>query len=517
MQPVPLNGADADRFWGHAPLPWNPVAGPEVPLLAHISAQAARWPQRLAVVDDDGGLTYAALLAQAAALAAAICRASPPGGPIGLRLADTRANPVALLATLAAGRPAILLDANEPADRLAQIVAASRMALLVSDAPLAGLPCLQPFGHPAAPLVPLPLPVDAPAFVIWTSGSTGQPKGIVHSQRSVAHRAGLLVNTGRLGPEDALLSLNTACGMGGLLNAMAAFIAGATLHRVEVGRAGLSAVLRRVERHGITAVVAVPALYRALARVAGAGQALHSLRWAASNGEALMTADLGLLRQVLAPGCILQMVYGATECQAAMLRHPLGTTPATPQMPVGWPVPGTRWAILDEAGEAVPAGEAGELVIESRYTAMGEWRDGACVPGRMLPLAEPGWRRYRMGDLVRQQGDGCFLVLGRLDRQVKVSGYRIELAEIEAALRRHAGVLDAAVLATTGAAGPELVGFVAAAPSIDWPALRASLTKLLPGPMRPRRLHRLERLPLLAANKIDTGALLLLDARDGRS
>ena len=121
------------------------------------------------------------------------------------------------------------------------------------------------------------------------------------------------------------------------------------------------------------------------------------------------------------------------------------------------------YALLDETGQPVAEGEPGELVLRSRYVALGEWRDGRMVPGRMEPVPDhPGWRSFRTGDVVRVHPDGMIRVLGRVDRQVKINGVLVQPAEIEAVLKAEPRVLDAAVVARTTPSGVMLHGFVAA-------------------------------------------------------
>ena len=500
--------------------PFDLVEGPERPLLSQIADRMAEDSDRLAVDDGVRRLTRAELMGQVAGLAAAIITRIPAGAPVGVRLPDCADVPVALLACLAAGCPAVLLDPADGLERFGRIAAKSRLAAVISDQAVPAYHVIAPGGHPSAPLVPRPAEVGAPAFVVWTSGSTGTPKGIVQSQRSVLYRAGLLVNTAHLAPADRYLSLNTASSMGGLLNAAAAFLSGACLHRVNIAAEGLVGVLDRVERSRITALIAVPALYRALCRLDGAAAQLGSLRVASSNGDALLAADLQLLRAALPGGCAIQMIYGATETQAGMRFVPDGEIPDSGQVAAGRPLPGQQWAIVDEEGHAVPAGQVGELWIRSRYTAIGEWEDGICVPGRLACDGSHGERRYAMGDLVRVRDDGVFVVVGRKDRQLKLDGYRVEPVEIEAALRGHPDVLDAVVLPISTGNSTLLVAFVAAGDSAadDLAAhLRAVLAERLPSAMRPRRLHVVAALPLLPSNKIDAAALRLLDAdRRGR-
>lgn len=503
------------QFLTAATGPFDLAAGPERPLLRQLVDRAAEDPGALAAYDGDRRRTRAEVLADVAALAAVIRARIPPRSPVGVRLPDGVDAPIAWLACLAAGCPAVLLDHTDAPERFATIASTSRLAAVISDQPAPGYDVISPSGHPAAPLSIADVPQGAPAFVVWTSGSTGLPKGIVQSQRSVLFRAGLLIDTGRLGPADRYLSLNAPASMGALLNAVAAFLSGACLHRVDIGRHGLNGVLDRIERSRITALIGVPALYRALCQIDGAAALLTSLRLASSNGDALLAADLAQLRAVLPATCDIQMIYGATETQAAMRIVPRDEIPQTPQVPAGAPLAGVDWVIVDDNGLPVPRGEVGELWIRSRYTAIGEWVDGRCVPGRLLPDGPDGVRRYAMGDLVRMNSAGDFVVVGRKDRQLKLDGHRIEPVEIEAALRAEPDVVDAAVLPLARGTDWCLVAFVAAAAgSPDGLAgrLRTALAARLPAAMRPRTIHVLDRLPLLPGNKIDADALRRIDA-----
>jgi acyl-coenzyme A synthetase/AMP-(fatty) acid ligase len=498
--------------------PFDLVDGPEMPLLALIRDRLLDDPQKPAVDDGSQQLTRAELLAQISSLAAVIADQVSGGAPVGVLLGDGVQLPVAWLACLAAGSPAVLLNGADGADRLSLIAATSRLAAVISDRPVSGLRVIAPDGHPPASWAPKSMGSGEPAFIVWTSGSTGRPKGIVHSQRSVLFRAGLLVNSGHLSSADHYLSLNTASSMGALLNAVAALLSGACLHRVDLNTESLFGVLKRIQRSRITAVIAVPALFRALCRLNGANALLSSVRLVSSNGEALLAADLAMMRAVLRESCAIQMVYGATETQAGMRFIPATESPDGAQVAAGRPLPGVQWAIVDENGSMAPAGSVGELWIRSRYTAIGEWEDGACVPGRLILNGVDASRCYAMGDLVRWREDGVFVVIGRKDRQLKVNGYRIEPVEIEAILRAEPAVLDAAVLPLCIGESTQLAAFVAAGSSPPAGLERSLLTVLegsLPPFMRPQRLHILETLPLLSGNKLDVQALQHID-QEGR-
>ena len=495
-------------------VPVDLVRAPERSLLDQIASRTDLDAQAPAIDDGVRRLSRRELLDEVAALAAVIAARVPAGAPVGVRLQHGASAAVTWLACLAAGCPAVLLDAADAPARAERIAASSGLAAVISDRPMPGYRVIAPAGHRPAPFWPRRVDAGAPAFVVWTSGSTGRPKGIVHSQRSVLFRSALLVNSGQLGPDDRYLSLNAPASMGALLNAVAALLSGACLHRLDLAAEGLTGVLDRIERASITAVIGVPALYRSLCRLDGAAEQMRSLRLVSSNGDALLAADLDTLRATLPASCHVQMIYGATETQAAMRFVPGDEIPSGAQVAAGMPIPGVEWAILDDDGRPVSAGEVGELWIRSRYTAIGEWQDGQCVPGRLQSDGD-GYRRYAMGDLVRVRGDGALVVVGRKDRQVKIDGLRIEPVEVEAALRAEPEVLDAVVIPLGDGPSVRLTAFVAVGdspPDGIAARLRAALAGRLPSAMRPQRIHVLRGLPMLAANKIDTAALRHIDA-----
>jgi acyl-coenzyme A synthetase/AMP-(fatty) acid ligase len=191
--------------------------------------------------------------------------------------------------------------------------------------------------------------------------------------------------------------------------------------------------------------------------------------------------------------------YASTEAGIVAADWVAGDPGEDGLLPVGRPMPGIEVSL-----------DGGELVVRGPHLARGEWRGGAVVPGRLAPDTErPGWRAYRTGDMFRFDGEGMLRFTGRADRQVKINGVRVELAEIEAALRRHPDVTEAAVLAIGPAEAPQLHGFVAsAAPAAELhAALIEALASSLPPAMRPVRLFIRGRLPTLPNGKIDLRAL----------
>jgi acyl-coenzyme A synthetase/AMP-(fatty) acid ligase len=280
---------------------------------------------------------------------------------------------------------------------------------------------------------------------------------------------------------------------------------------------GAGTTLRLIERERVTCAVFQPPMLRVLLSLERAPAAFAGMRCLRIGAAGLPRADLVALRRSLPPDCAVWHTYASTEALfVASWQIPPDDSGPEATVAVGMPQPNHDYALLDEADRPVAPGEPGELVLRSRYLALGEWRQGHVVPGSMLPVPNrPGWRCFRTGDLLQVQPDGMLRLLGRVDRQVKINGVRIEPAEIEAVLRTEPGVTDAAVVAVPGSGSVTLHGFVAS-PEADHAALVAALRRRLaaslPMTLRPSKLTVLPQLPSLPTGKTDVGALARLAA-----
>ena len=501
----------------------------ERPAIALFAEAAARFPQAAACEDIDRQISFDAMWKAARRLAWRIDETIPLGRPVGVLLPNQAMYPAAVLACLAAARPCVLIDRNYPADRVAAVIGdAGLTGLVLAQADIAAgyplpteaitLAVEDAFVDAKAPAdMPVgPVPVDSASFIVYTSGSTGRPKGIVLSQRAVLHRAAELVDAVHLNHTDKVLSLASPGTIGGLQQIFEVMLTGATLVKLDLQRVGLGQVLQAVAHKRITMMFSTPAVWRSVAQLDGAREALASLRCIQSSGDILLRVDHDLIRTVLAPGCAVLSVYGATEAPALLQWFVQDPPPEESRIPVGYPLPDIDFALVDEQGAPAAEGEVGELVVRSAFTSLGLWRDGAVVPEPFdIDPARPDLKIYRTGDLARRRPDGLFVVLGRRDRQVKIRGNRVELAEIETALRATPGVRDSAVIVHRTAAEPLVVGFVVpnsdASPGLA-DEVRAGIARRLPAYMRPKQLHVLETLPLLHGRKVDEAALQSLAA-----
>ncbi len=494
-----------------------------VPIWERFRSIANLYPERIAIDDGEQAVTYREALRLVCAFAALIAAETAPGDLVGILLPASVEFPLAMLACLAAGRLFVPLDLHYPRAWLADVMADSGMAALVGrfdDAESAGLvpvgvhrldlakPLPQTSDLPASPAGP-----DDPAFVLFTSGSTGRPKGIVNSQRALLRRVAQYVGAAHVSEQDRFLPLSSECTIAGLRERLTALLTGATLHLIDVQRAGARQILSRLDEAEITMVYAVPALLRSLMQL-GAGQAPASLRVVRVGGDAVLWSDVEALRAWLPTDCRIELGYSSTEAPIMQWFVPADFPQEGSRVPLGYPLAGNALAILGEDGGAVAPGETGELVVRSPYVALGRWLGGRCV-GADFPAdpKDPTCRILRTGDLVRLRADGLIDLVGRKDRQLKIRGQRVEPGELEAALRRQAGVRDAAVYPRRVGASWWLIAYVVAPEAGENFAadLKAALRDALPPALQPQRVHLIDAIPRLASAKLDGGALAALD------
>jgi amino acid adenylation domain-containing protein len=514
--PLDLNGPVDVKF---DPLPADFT---ETPIFALFEAAAARDPAASALVIGDERVSYAMLRRRSRALAQRIDALVPQDAAVAILLGQSADAVVALLACLAARRVALVLNADHPPERNAAILQdAGAAAIIVADAtPLpsslpADLVRIVPSGAgtPETPDTwqpPEPAAPDAPAIVLWTSGSAGRPKGVVLSQFCMLYRVHRNIAGSHLNRDDRLFPLSALGTVNGCSYIIAILLVGGTLLQFALtSLRDLQAIIRR-ER--ITALIGLPRLLDVLVD-ANSQDPLTSLRMVRATGEGMRRSELDALRSVLPKYCHINMTYGMTEASVTHWWVPHGFAGSEALLPAGYLCNDVDFVIVGEDGEPVADGVAGEIVVRGRVVALGEFINGRCVPGRMPPdPADPTRRIFATGDLVRMRPDGMLQFVARGDRQIKINGQRVEPAEIEEIMRRFPGVAEAIVVTGGTSHSPALLGFIVPTPGTDprtlHDAVRESLRQHLPSFMRPSRIGVLARLPRLPSGKIDRQSLL---------
>jgi len=522
-----LSPAERRQWLADACGPVQDVPPRHLPAL--FEAQAARTPNRPALTHGGATLSYAELNRQANRLARhLIALGAGPERRVALMLPRSGEAVVALLAVLKTGAAYVPIDPDYPAERIGFMLDDAKPVLLLAhgetlarvegvDAPpilrlddpalLAEL-ARQPSGNPTDADRPAPLRLNHPAYVIYTSGSTGSPKGVMVEHRSVAD---YLAWTARAYP---------AAGGVALLHSPLSFDLTVTALWTPLVAGGCVrvAALEDAPAPGLpphSFLKATPSHLPLLAALASELDFAPDAEFL-FGGEALLGEALAEWRR-LRPEAALLNVYGPTEATVNCAEYriaPGQPIPAGP-VPIGRPQGNARLYVLDAALQPLPPGVAGELYISGAGLARGYLNRPGLSAERFVAdpfgplLGEPGARMYRTGDRARRLACGNLEFLGRVDGQVKVRGFRIELGEVEAALARHPGVAQAAVLVREDRPGEQrLVAYVVAeGPSCPAEALRRHLERSLPEYMVPAAFVALDALPLTPNGKLNRKAL----------
>ncbi|MEO3789456.1 amino acid adenylation domain-containing protein [Nonomuraea sp. B10E15] len=511
---------------------WNDTAAAYpagATLLGLFATQVDARPDAPAVTFEGSSLTYAELDAASDRLAHRLRQAGVERGElVAVHLPPSSLLPVCLLAVLKAGATYLPLDPGHPAERLSMIVADARPRLLLSETTAAGyLPApvlvvgeehgsAVTGGRRTAPRPPAPAAGDEPrtgppappprppsagdlAYVIYTSGSTGRPKGVEVGHGNLANL--LLAMRDRLGagPGDTWLALTSPAFD---ISALELYLPLITGGRVVVAPRGAvrrpETLARLATEQGVTHVQATPSVWRLLLPGGLSGTT------ALAGGEALPPRLAAELRTRFDR---VVNVYGPTETTIWSTAGEPGET-----VTIGRPIANTQVHILDALLRPVPVGVTGELCVGGAGVARGYRGRPGHTAERFVPdpYGPPGARLYRTGDLARYRADGEIEFLGRADGQVKLLGHRVELGEIEARLREHPHVAEAAVIVRSE--GPDdhrLVAYVVPAPgqAPEPAALAAHLGRTLPSAMSPAAYVLLDGLPLTPVGKLDRAAL----------
>jgi amino acid adenylation domain-containing protein len=447
-------------------LEWNDTASPAPWECIHelIAAQAARTPEAVAVSAGPRRLTYRELEERANRLARHL-RGLGAGAetPVALSLERTLNAAVALLAVVKAGSAYLAVDPVHLAPRRAAMLEDSAASLLLAEEGAEAPSGFQgriltlaeaesaAAGLEAGPLPRTALP-ESLVYLIYTSGSTGRPKAVMVPHRALANHAASMARTYPLGPGDRYLQLASLSFDVAAEEYFATWAAGATAVLYPERQPGLPAELLAVaEREGVTILGLTASYWHALVAELPAVAVPSSLRRVIVGTEAVSAARLETWREAVGDRVEVLNAYGPSEAtvQATLHRPPRGERRRTRSVPIGRPLANAR-AYLLAGGEPVPPGETGEIFLGGMGLARGYLGRPELTAERFVPdpfAAEPGARLYRTGDLARHLPDGEIEFLGRTDEQVKVRGFRVELGEIEAALRTHPAVQEAAVVA----------------------------------------------------------------------
>ncbi|MFG2132154.1 amino acid adenylation domain-containing protein [Streptomyces sp. NPDC048751] len=494
---------------------WNDTAAevPSASVPELFRAQALRTPDAPAVVFAGVTLDYRELDERSDRLAGRLAGLGVgPETPVAVLMERSADLPVALLAVLKAGGAYVPLRDTDPVARLRHVLDDTGAPVVVTDAELAdrarelGVTVLDAHEDSPAAAPDVTVLPDQLAYVMYTSGSTGLPKGVEITQRDIVELA-----SDRRWRGDAhqrvLLHSPTAFDAS-TYELWVPLLKGGTVVVAPPRELSVAVLERELAEHAITGLWLTAGLFRLVAEEAPG--ALAGVREVWTGGDVVPAAAV---RRVLeaCPGTVVADGYGPTEATTFALSHAMrADEPVPARVPIGRPLDNMRVYVLDGGLRPAPVGVAGELYIAGAGLARGYARQPAPTAGRFVadPFGPSGTRMYRTGDLARWTADGVVEFVGRADEQVKLRGFRIELGEIEDRLARHPAVAQAAVIVREDRPGDKrLAGYVVAAEPVGTAELREYLSGELPDYMVPSALLTVDALPLTANGKLDRRAL----------
>ena len=480
---------------------------------------ARRHLEKTAVDDGQICFTYGEIHRASLVLARRIEGRVPPGSPVGVLLEHSAFFPIAALACLRVGRPIVPIDQGHPVERNILIAREAGLQAIIFDGldtELSGLLKDAVWLDVVSSLGVLPdvepemAPADGAAFILYTSGSSGRPKGICNNQSAILHRVAQFTNTCHLNADDRFVLLSSTGTIAGIRDIFSALLNGATLVIAEPSRVGFDGILRAMDRERVTICYALPALLHSLLHLEGAASAFRHVRILRLGGDIVWERDITLFHAMAPPACHILIGYGSTEAPTLFQWFiPRNWSGNGSRVPCGRLLPDVSVALVDESGMSSAKGEVGELIVRSRYLALGYWQDGRL---QREIFEDPASLSFlKSGDLLRLRDDGLAELVGRTSRLVKIRGQRVDPGEIESVLRGSDQVAEAAVVVRTeDCNAPSLEVFVvprdlATPPGID--DMRAMLARRLPAHMVPNRIRIIDAIPMLPGFKPDIATL----------
>ena len=487
-------------------------------ITARFEAQVAKAPDAPAISDGVHRWSYGELNGFANRIAQELLNAPPLTDiPIALLFEHGAPAIAAILGVLKSGKCYVPLDARQPAARLSGILADCGARTIVTNvcnraiaAEISGysakLISIDDFRDERADNRNIAIAPTDLATILFTSGSTGVPKGVVHNHRNILHNASNVTNCLHLDASDRLAQLFSYETGAGIPQIYASLLNGASVHLFDLRARGFADLANWLAEERITIYHSVPQVFRHLTAALTPDASFPDLRLIRLGGEAPNRADVELYREHFSKTALLQVSLASTEIAPIRGLFIDGDTPLDGALvPAGYAMPDIEVVILDDDGREAAPGVAGQIAIKSDFLFCNYWNNPA-LTASVVTAGPDGIRTFLTGDRGMIIDDGCLIHLGRRDSIVKIGGMSVEVAEVEAALLADGGIKEVAVAGRPDRSGAMrlIAYFVGAVPISE---LRTRLARRLSAPMIPSAFVRMDALPLNRNGKIDRASL----------
>ena len=449
--------------------------------------------------------------------------------PIAIACRDIPLIVTGMMASLSVGRPFLVLNDQLPLARRQAVLKNSGSSVLLTDPgrvkevqswsnPQCSVRCIEDSTYQTVALPKIPMPShDSPACIIYTSGTTRGPTGVLHSHRSLMHAVQIHTRALSIVQEDRLSLITSISHMAGVMDILRSVLNGATLVPYDLRTKGLGCFTDYLELEKISVLHASPATFRAIVDSIDRNRfCTRHVRIVHLGGDAVSRTDFDGFRSCFPPSCILSCGYGGTEMgpvSRTLFQH--GASLPVNLECGGHIFEGKTVLITDDDGRSLEPGVPGEIRVRSPFLAEGYWTDPTSTAESFSVVDEESdEREYRTGDLGYIREDGCLVCCGRLDSMVKIDGYRVNTNEIEATLLRYEDIEQAAVLAEPRSdLECRLVAYVSIHSLLPErnvvKEIRSFLRKYLPNYMIPSKFIILSELPKTPSGKVDRKSLAI--------
>ena len=478
--------------------------------------QVRQYPKKIAIKYHENWVSYEELNLAANRLARLLLNSRPEQTLLIAILMDQGITLItAILAVLKAGMIYAPIDRRKPDTQLTEMLMSLQPFAIFADTPnmakaqrLAQGSCQVINAEAVQPALSgdnleLPITPDAVAYVYYTSGSTGESKGVMDSHRNVLHNVMRYTNSLGFSSKDRMSLVQNSTYSGTVSTIFGGLLNGATVYPFDLDGNGFHTLPTWTQKEGITIFHSVPSIFRQLA---ANPKSFPELRIIRLEGDKTTRGDIELFKQVFEDQCILINGLGATEC--GLFRQfgiEKNTNLTCRIVPVGYPVEDMDVEVIDDSGETVPNGVCGEIVVRSPYLALGYWRNPKLTSAKFVK-EKSEIRTYRTGDLGTLGPDGCLEIFGRKDLQIRIRGMNVNVAGIEQEMLGIKGITQVLIHSCTDGGDEQLlVAYLVSHPGekITVSDIRAYLEHRLPSHMIPTYYVFLKQLPITPDGKID--------------